>query len=61
MRTLPPGSCADAFYHELAHAFSHFTWVQSEGELIVCDIQGVDNAWTDPQVRAVCFFLRSYK
>ena len=31
-------------------AFSHFTAEQSRGELIVVDIQGVDDLYTDPQV-----------
>ena len=31
--------------------FSHFTYVQSKGTLIVTDIQGVCDMYTDPQVR----------
>lgn len=33
------------------HAFSHFTWHYSKGKLMVVDIQGVDDIYTDPQVR----------
>ena len=40
-----------------AAAFSHFTFVQSKGNLIVVDIQGVGRKWTDPQVHSTskCF------
>ncbi|KAJ9448957.1 Eukaryotic elongation factor 2 kinase, partial [Diplonema papillatum] len=31
-------------------AFSHFTWAQSNGELMVVDIQGVGDLYTDPQI-----------
>lgn len=31
-------------------AFSHFTFERSGHELIVVDIQGVDDLWTDPQI-----------
>lgn len=31
-------------------AFSHFTFEQSGHRLIVVDIQGVGNLWTDPQI-----------
>lgn len=30
-------------------AFSHFTFERSNQRLLVCDIQGVGNTWTDPQ------------
>src|SRR3989338_992496 len=32
------------------HAFSHFTYVSSGGELIIVDIQGVGDLFTDPVV-----------
>ncbi|KAL1507972.1 hypothetical protein AB1Y20_007576 [Prymnesium parvum] len=32
------------------HAFSRFTFFQSAGELMVVDIQGVDDVYTDPQI-----------
>ena len=31
-------------------AFSHFTWEASGNKLLVCDLQGVGDCWTDPQV-----------
>jgi len=34
-------------------AFSHFTYVASEGQLIVVDVQGVGDLYTDPQVHSV--------
>lgn len=36
--------------HHVAQAFSHYTYVESGGELLVCDIQGVGTTYTDPQV-----------
>jgi len=33
-------------------AFSHFSWVQSGGKLLVCDIQGVGDVYTDPQIHS---------
>ena len=37
----------------LSNRFSHYTWVKSGGMLLVCDIQGVNNVWTDPQICTV--------
>jgi hypothetical protein len=34
------------------HAFSHWTWVASGGQLLVCDIQGVGDLYTDPQIHS---------
>jgi hypothetical protein len=34
----------------LPQAFSHYTATRSGGEALVVDVQGVDNAWTDPQI-----------
>lgn len=31
-------------------AFSHFTWEASGHSLLVCDLQGVGDLWTDPQI-----------
>jgi hypothetical protein len=35
------------------HAFSHFTHHASGGKLLVCDIQGVEDMYTDPQIHSV--------
>lgn len=35
---------------QVAHAFSHFTYAATRGELIVVDIQGVQDYFTDPQI-----------
>ena len=35
-----------------AQAFSHFTWEFSKATLLVCDIQGVGNFFTDPQIHS---------
>jgi len=32
------------------HAFSHFTYTKSKGEIIIVDIQGVNDYYTDPQI-----------
>lgn len=34
-------------------AFSHFSWHASGGTALVCDIQGVSDLYTDPQVHSV--------
>lgn len=33
-------------------AFSHFTYCLSGGRLLVCDIQGVEDLYTDPQIHS---------
>ena len=33
-------------------AFSHFTWEASTHTILVCDIQGVGDTWTDPQIHS---------
>eukprot|EP00287_Rhodomonas_sp_CCMP768_P028542 CAMPEP_0202855766 /NCGR_PEP_ID=MMETSP1389-20130828/91684_1 /ASSEMBLY_ACC=CAM_ASM_000865 /TAXON_ID=302021 /ORGANISM="Rhodomonas sp., Strain CCMP768" /LENGTH=388 /DNA_ID=CAMNT_0049534389 /DNA_START=56 /DNA_END=1222 /DNA_ORIENTATION=+ len=32
-------------------AFSHFSWHASEGKLLICDIQGVGDHYTDPSIQ----------
>eukprot|EP00292_Cryptomonas_paramecium_P000506 CAMPEP_0113698706 /NCGR_PEP_ID=MMETSP0038_2-20120614/22866_1 /TAXON_ID=2898 /ORGANISM="Cryptomonas paramecium" /LENGTH=378 /DNA_ID=CAMNT_0000621913 /DNA_START=168 /DNA_END=1300 /DNA_ORIENTATION=+ /assembly_acc=CAM_ASM_000170 len=34
-------------------AFSHFTWEASGHTLLVCDIQGVADCYTDPQIHSI--------
>jgi hypothetical protein len=33
-------------------AFSHFTWEESKHALLICDIQGVADMYTDPQIHS---------
>ena len=33
-------------------AFSHWTWCASAGQHLVCDIQGVGDMYTDPQIHS---------
>ncbi|GAB5360449.1 hypothetical protein AAMO2058_000629100 [Amorphochlora amoebiformis] len=35
------------------HAFSHFTYEASRHQLLICDIQGVGDIYTDPQIHSV--------
>eukprot|EP00294_Goniomonas_avonlea_P007036 CAMPEP_0114569428 /NCGR_PEP_ID=MMETSP0114-20121206/16622_1 /TAXON_ID=31324 /ORGANISM="Goniomonas sp, Strain m" /LENGTH=249 /DNA_ID=CAMNT_0001756309 /DNA_START=253 /DNA_END=998 /DNA_ORIENTATION=- len=35
------------------HAFSHFTYEASGHRLVVCDVQGVGDLYTDPQIHSV--------
>lgn len=42
------------------HAFSHFTFEKSNHDLIVVDIQGVGDLYTDPQVNIFIFSLSGY-
>eukprot|EP01013_Petalomonas_cantuscygni_P025376 TRINITY_DN4730_c0_g1_i1.p1 TRINITY_DN4730_c0_g1~~TRINITY_DN4730_c0_g1_i1.p1 ORF type:complete len:234 (+),score=49.59 TRINITY_DN4730_c0_g1_i1:162-863(+) len=35
------------------HAFSHFTWHYSKGKLLIVDIQGVQDIYTDPQIHTM--------
>ena len=44
------GFVEDINLRSTPHAFSHFTFEFSGHELIVVDIQGVDNLFTDPQI-----------
>lgn len=37
----------------MPQAFSHFTWVVSNQAVLVCDIQGVGNYFTDPQIHSL--------
>eukprot|EP00899_Mesostigma_viride_P027963 jgi/Mesvir1/8351/Mv12610-RA.1 len=38
---------------ETPQAFSHFTYEASNHDLLICDIQGVEDCWTDPQIHSV--------
>lgn len=44
------GFVEDAHMRYTPHAFSHFTFEASNHELIVVDIQGVGDLYTDPQI-----------
>jgi elongation factor 2 kinase len=44
------GFVEDAHLRNTPHAFSHFTFEISNHELIVVDIQGVGDLYTDPQI-----------
>mmetsp|Transcript_16798 Transcript_16798/g.40491 ORF Transcript_16798/g.40491 Transcript_16798/m.40491 type:complete len:352 (+) Transcript_16798:203-1258(+) len=37
----------------LPQAFSHFSWEASDHSLVVCDIQGVSDCYTDPQIHSL--------
>mmetsp|Transcript_1482 Transcript_1482/g.4465 ORF Transcript_1482/g.4465 Transcript_1482/m.4465 type:complete len:332 (-) Transcript_1482:1486-2481(-) len=38
---------------QLPQAFTHFTWEASRHMLIVCDIQGLADCYTDPQIHSI--------
>ena len=40
-------------FSSTAQAFSHFTYERSGHQLLVCDIQGVGSACTDPQIHSL--------
>ncbi|GAB5357006.1 hypothetical protein AAMO2058_000336800 [Amorphochlora amoebiformis] len=42
-------------------AFSHFSWHISSGEVMVCDLQGVSDVYTDPQVSSFTILISSIK
>ncbi|GJQ14004.1 hypothetical protein GpartN1_g5795.t1 [Galdieria partita] len=44
------GFQSDSYSAKVANAFSHFSYVASGGELVICDIQGVGECYTDPQI-----------
>eukprot|EP00475_Leptophrys_vorax_P019959 TRINITY_DN2732_c0_g1_i1.p1 TRINITY_DN2732_c0_g1~~TRINITY_DN2732_c0_g1_i1.p1 ORF type:complete len:619 (-),score=152.24 TRINITY_DN2732_c0_g1_i1:224-2080(-) len=44
------GFLEDKFRRLTPQCFSHFTYHESDGELIVVDVQGVDDLYTDPQI-----------
>lgn len=46
------GAAPDTDEGELAQTFSYFSFVASKGALVVCDIQGVGNTFTDPQIHS---------
>ena len=43
-------SCGHLFFHVTPQAFSHFTFERSGHQLIVVDVQGVGDLYTDPQI-----------
>lgn len=44
------GFVENAVTRQTPHAFSHFTFERSGHELIVVDVQGVGDLYTDPQI-----------
>eukprot|EP00742_Colponemidia_sp_Colp-10_P006569 GILJ01007040.1.p1 GENE.GILJ01007040.1~~GILJ01007040.1.p1 ORF type:complete len:704 (-),score=29.21 GILJ01007040.1:359-2413(-) len=38
--------------HNTPQAFSHYSFEKSDGKILIVDIQGVDTAYTDPQVHS---------
>lgn len=36
-----------------AQAFSHFSYEHSSNQVLICDIQGVENRFTDPQIHTI--------
>lgn len=44
------GYVADEFMRSTPHAFSHFSFESSNHDLIIVDIQGVGDLYTDPQI-----------
>eukprot|EP00802_Teleaulax_amphioxeia_P010616 Tamp_10644.p1 GENE.Tamp_10644~~Tamp_10644.p1 ORF type:complete len:407 (-),score=71.71 Tamp_10644:509-1729(-) len=40
-------------YEQLPQTFSHFTWEASKHNLVVVDIQGVGDCYTDPQIHSI--------
>lgn len=47
-----------ASYINVLQAFSHFTFERSGHQLIVVDIQGVGDLYTDPQIHTVGSYCR---
>ena len=41
------------FVRNTPQAFSHFTYQHSDGQMVVCDIQGVHDMYTDPQIHTL--------
>ncbi|KAK2714424.1 hypothetical protein QYM36_008848, partial [Artemia franciscana] len=48
------GFVKDDIQRQTPHAFSHFTFERSGHELMVVDIQGVGDLYTDPQIHTAC-------
>ena len=46
------GYVNDEHHRNTPQAFSHFTFEMSEGRLIVVDIQGIDDLYTDPAIHS---------
>ncbi|EKX37645.1 hypothetical protein GUITHDRAFT_144911, partial [Guillardia theta CCMP2712] len=47
------GFVQEVHHRMTPHAFSHFSYVHSKGRLMIVDIQGVGDLWTDPQIHSV--------
>jgi len=43
----------DGVHRATPHVFSRFSFYASSGKLMVVDIQGVGNLWTDPQIHSL--------
>ncbi|GJD06901.1 Alpha-protein kinase 1 [Galdieria sulphuraria] len=56
------GYQSDSYSAHVANAFSHFSHVASGGELVICDIQGVGEYYTDPQIHTALLpeFLETF-
>ncbi|ORC84528.1 myosin heavy chain kinase A [Trypanosoma theileri] len=50
--TTPSQISQRTYMFEAAEAFSHFTLVESGGSMLVCDLQGVQDFLTDPQIHS---------
>ena len=48
--TVPPSKDDTKVDLDIAQAFSHFSFEKSNQTLLICDIQGVENSYTDPQI-----------
>eukprot|EP01012_Entosiphon_sulcatum_P056873 TRINITY_DN80583_c0_g1_i1.p2 TRINITY_DN80583_c0_g1~~TRINITY_DN80583_c0_g1_i1.p2 ORF type:complete len:246 (+),score=37.14 TRINITY_DN80583_c0_g1_i1:27-740(+) len=46
-------NCGYTSDRDVPQAFSHFSHHKSDGKLLVCDIQGVEDIYTDPQVHSL--------
>ena len=43
----------DGVHRATPHVFSRFSFYASAGQLMIVDIQGVGNLWTDPQIHSL--------
>ena len=51
--SIPPSLLDNWDPQSTAQAFSHYTFSQSHSQLLICDIQGVANRFTDPQIHTL--------